>query len=1079
MHIKDLARWDFPEDLISAWEKEGIESLLPIQEQAIKRHRLFEGGNMIVSAPTSSGKTFVGEMAAVYQGLKGKRAVYLVPLKALAEEKFQNFKKLYEPYDLKIVISTRDHKEFDIDLDKGDFEIAIIVYEKFFSLLNSSAKFLDQIGLIVIDELQLLSDPSRGSNLELILTKLKMLKNSFQLIGLSAVLGKDSGVDKWLDIDLLQYSRRPVELRTGYLYNGVFHYQTYNSRETGEEVLLPDSPAEKLDIMIAAVSRLAKLGEQSLIFLMDKASTRRIAKEIAGNSNLHPAAEALEELSHLEATISNEELAQVLSSGVAFHHADLTIEERLLVEHHFREGNIRVLVSTTTLAMGVNLPTRNVFIELRKWHTEPGERQPIQIDLPKSDFENMGGRAGRFQLEDEFGRAIAVVTRKIERDQFRHKYHDGELEAIVPNLWRDSMATTVLGIIALGDCRKIEEVRSFLLNTLTWYLLRKDGVELDKLNEQLDRGIADCLRIGVLHVTEAHELILTDLGETVAATGIRVETAGIIKKWLDKRYNSPISATEAILAAVITPDGQEAYLNMSTPEYHNKSCFYDNMIHDLLGKVLQDVFDALLKYRMDNYEIIKSYKVALLLTDYISLLSNRELEKNYSTFFGAIKRVSEQISWVLSSSAGIAKALNYPPNEVDMLNHLSTTLQHGLTIEGVFLAELRVPRLGRERIRALVQEGIESFDDILEAGEDFISGFTTKPVAAELFRRIKLLKQSRNVDESIQMKTEADRTTSNIGMNHSQNHGNIVVGVNHGVINVSHDDGNNGHEELVEQEVDDGPEDLTTLGMIDWRRETKHLVETLSPNDIGKLFETVRTLHHNKLRPLLRDARTCKTVRDFKVVLQDIWEIYNELCLELSEQFEAIILPSYIEDFELLSKDNAPLQELQVKFESLGNEILKRTNRLLNIVEEFKLSPELLLLQAIESCNGELSRISIDDTGLLTEDDQQESFFRQQELIEAFSNLIRNASESMQVTANPNLYLTSGLSGGQTAIRIIDNGCGIKPEDAERIFNDRFSTKGSNGFGLVHARRVFESYGGSLGLIKSEPNINTIFEVVI
>ena len=187
MHIKDLARWDFPEDLISAWEKEGIEGLLPIQEQAIKRHRLFEGGNMIVSAPTSSGKTFVGEMAAVYQGLKGKRAVYLVPLKALAEEKFQNFKKLYEPYDLKIVISTRDHKEFDIDLDKGDFEIAIIVYEKFFSLLNSSAKFLDQIGLIVIDELQLLSDPSRGSNLELILTKLKMLKNSFQLIGLSAV----------------------------------------------------------------------------------------------------------------------------------------------------------------------------------------------------------------------------------------------------------------------------------------------------------------------------------------------------------------------------------------------------------------------------------------------------------------------------------------------------------------------------------------------------------------------------------------------------------------------------------------------------------------------------------------------------------------------------------------------------------------------------------------------------------------------------------------------------------------------------------------------------------------------------
>ena len=104
MHIKDLARWDIPDDLIDAWRKDGIENLLPIQEQAIKRHRLFDSGNLIVSAPTSSGKTFIGEMAAVYQGLKGKRAVYLVPLKALAEEKFQRFTKIYEQYYIKIVI---------------------------------------------------------------------------------------------------------------------------------------------------------------------------------------------------------------------------------------------------------------------------------------------------------------------------------------------------------------------------------------------------------------------------------------------------------------------------------------------------------------------------------------------------------------------------------------------------------------------------------------------------------------------------------------------------------------------------------------------------------------------------------------------------------------------------------------------------------------------------------------------------------------------------------------------------------------------------------------------------------------
>ena len=240
MQIKDLARWDFPDDLIAAWQQDGIESLLPIQEQAIKRHRLFDGSNLIVSAPTSSGKTFVGEMAAVYNGLKGKRAVYLVPLKALAEEKFESFRKLYEPYDLKIVISTRDHKEFDKELEEGEFEIAIIVYEKFFSLLNSSAKFLDQIDVIVIDELQLLSDPSRGSNLELILTKLKMLRNRFQLIGLSAVLGKNSLVDKWLDIFCYSTTGDQWSCEPGICMMACFITRLTTVRKTEKKSCLPN-----------------------------------------------------------------------------------------------------------------------------------------------------------------------------------------------------------------------------------------------------------------------------------------------------------------------------------------------------------------------------------------------------------------------------------------------------------------------------------------------------------------------------------------------------------------------------------------------------------------------------------------------------------------------------------------------------------------------------------------------------------------------------------------------------------------------------------------------------------------------
>ena len=226
--ITDLAKYEFPEALLAAWQSQGIDKLLPIQEQAIRRHGLFNGKSFIVSAPTSSGKTFIGELAAVHQGLNGHKTAYLVPLKALAEEKFEYFQRLYEPYGIRIAVSTRDRKEFDDALNNGDFEIAIVVYEKFFQLLNSTPKFLSHIGLVVVDEIQLLADPSRGSTVELILTKLKMLQGRFQLIGMTAVLGNNRQVNEWLEVDLLHYDQRPVELRRGYLWDGEFHYWTYS-----------------------------------------------------------------------------------------------------------------------------------------------------------------------------------------------------------------------------------------------------------------------------------------------------------------------------------------------------------------------------------------------------------------------------------------------------------------------------------------------------------------------------------------------------------------------------------------------------------------------------------------------------------------------------------------------------------------------------------------------------------------------------------------------------------------------------------------------------------------------------------
>ena len=97
MQMTELLRYDIPPEIIALWQREESETLLPVQEMAVKRHNLFLGKNLLIQAPTSSGKTFIGEMAAIQTALRRKKVIYLVPLKALAEEKFEDFRAKYAP----------------------------------------------------------------------------------------------------------------------------------------------------------------------------------------------------------------------------------------------------------------------------------------------------------------------------------------------------------------------------------------------------------------------------------------------------------------------------------------------------------------------------------------------------------------------------------------------------------------------------------------------------------------------------------------------------------------------------------------------------------------------------------------------------------------------------------------------------------------------------------------------------------------------------------------------------------------------------------------------------------------------
>lgn len=204
-----------PEDIYNILNLE-IKELRPAQEKAIKAG-LLNNKNLLVCTPTASGKTLIAELAMLKSILENKgKAVYIVPLKALAAEKFKDFKRRYE-HLIKIALSIGDLDSADPYLER--YDLIICTSEKLDSLLRHHAPWINEITVIVADEVHLMNDPGRGPTLEITLTLLKQLIKHLQIIALSATIGNPKELSEWLNANLVEDDWRPVKLHKGIYFN--------------------------------------------------------------------------------------------------------------------------------------------------------------------------------------------------------------------------------------------------------------------------------------------------------------------------------------------------------------------------------------------------------------------------------------------------------------------------------------------------------------------------------------------------------------------------------------------------------------------------------------------------------------------------------------------------------------------------------------------------------------------------------------------------------------------------------------------------------------------------------------------
>ena len=555
-NIKDLIKFGFAPQVIEIW-RGSISTLNELQQDAINGAGLFQGQHLLVSAPTSSGKTMIGELAGLHAQSRGERAIMLFPLRALVNDKYDEFTQKYAAFGLRVLRSTGEIADDNDALIRGKFDVALLTYERFAALAVTLPHILRQISVIVIDEVQMIADKNRGANLEFVLTLLKSQRLygiEPQLIALSAVIGDTHGFESWLGGGLLKTTKRPVPLDEGMIdTTGTFRYlDTDGKEQTIPNYIYPEfRKGSSQDIIIPLVRKLVADGEKIIVFRETKPIVRATAEYLKANLGLPPARETLERLPSGDPSAASEQLQRCLAQGVAFHNADLDREERQAIESTFRDPNssLKVLVATTTLAMGVNTPAWSVVIA--------GLDHP---DSPYSvaEYKNMVGRAGRLGFTPK-GKSFLVASNGSEEYRFWKHYVRGEPEALSSRFADQEPLSLICRVLATANAARTEgltepDLLAFIQSTFASYQQHR------VLAPQEMAGAIHRLRGAALIESLGDRYRLTPLGRAAGELGIQVESVVRIARALRGLSPSDLVPRVLLAAAQISEELDEVLI---------------------------------------------------------------------------------------------------------------------------------------------------------------------------------------------------------------------------------------------------------------------------------------------------------------------------------------------------------------------------------------------------------------------------------------------------------------------------------------------------------------------------------------